>query len=87
MKQQRTGDEIRYFGKKNGEKRVWYKIETHGDGVDVQEISYDEKENKIASSFHKKMPANDFMMFTMEKDLRGYTQEEVDEANGEHGTK
>jgi|GEM_PF-6300011 len=32
------------------------------------------------------MPANDFMMFAMEKDLRGYTQEEVDTANaGDNG--
>lgn len=41
------------------------------------------KELKI--TYKRDMPINDFMMFAMEKDLRGYTQEEVDEANGSSG--
>lgn len=81
MKHQRTGEDIRYFGKKSGEKRAWFKVEPRGEYVVVEEISIDEKESKLKKTYEKKMTANDFMMFAMEKDLRGYTQEEVDQAN------
>lgn len=38
--------------------------------------------SKVYPTYERTMPVNDFMMFAMEKDLRGYTQEEVDSANG-----
>lgn len=86
MKHQRTGKDIKYFGKKSGDQRAWYEIETHGNSVTVKQISLeksaDSGEKTLSTTYKKTMPINDFMMFAMEKNLRGYTQEEVDVANG-----
>lgn len=90
MKNQQTGKDIRYFGKKIGDTRAWYEIDLKGDAVSVREIQIEDEKNdddqivkrtkKIM--YEQTMPVNDFMMFAMEKDLRGYTQEDVDKANG-----
>lgn len=84
MKNQKTGKDIKYFGKKSGDQRARFEIEQSGGSVKVRQISLD-KDTKDPTKAHityeKVMPVNDFMIFAMEKDLRGYTQEEVDAAN------
>ena len=90
MKHQQTKKDIKYFGKKVGNDRVWFETELHGDSIRVKEVKIkEEKDDKgkvksrsLEYPYTKEMPINDFMMFAMEKDLRGYTQEDVDTANG-----
>lgn len=90
MIHQQTKKPIKYFGKKVGNERVRYEIDQGGGSVKVKELKLEDvkdadgkptsKELKV--TYKREMPINDFMMFAMEKDLRGYTQEDVDDANG-----
>lgn len=86
MIHQQTKKPIKYFGKKVGDERVWYEVDQRGGSVKLKEIQQKDKEDKnnkdLETTYEREMPINDFMMFAMEKDLRGYTQEDVDDANG-----
>ncbi len=90
MLSQSTKKPIKYFGKKVGNERVWYEIDQSSGSVKVREMKLEEtKDDKgkitgrnLKVMYKREMPINDFMMFAMEKDLRGYTQEDVDTANG-----
>lgn len=90
MVHQKTKKPIKYFGKKVGNERVWYEIDQRAGSIHVKELKLEDVKDKdgnpiskdLKVTYKKEMPINDFMMFSMEKDLRGYTQQDVDEANG-----